>query len=328
MNQQELISRAEERLNEAHSFDPKELVFLHTAVSAGVILLLALCSFGLDRAIQGTGGLSGIGLRAVLGTAQSVLEFVQAFLLPFWAAGYTYAAMKLARGQEAGPGSLLGGFRSFGAVAGTLIFSYLRYLLIGIAVSYGSIMLLTFTPLASGITEIAMGLVASGATEIDEATLTEITAAGMPLILATMAISCTVTFIYSYCLRFAMFAALDNPKAGGRRAVRKSVRMLKGHKKELFLLDLHFWWYYLASAVLMAVAYGDVLLGYLGITLPFDYTLSYFLFYILYFVGQIALFTFAKNRVTVSYVLFYDGLEQPKEEKPSPFPWNQPTVTE
>lgn len=52
--------------------------------------------------------------------------------------------------------------------------------------------------------------------------------------------------IYSY--RMAFFILADNPEIGAREALKKSKEMMKGHKLELFILDISFiWWYVLVS---------------------------------------------------------------------------------
>ena len=94
--------------------DPKRIILIHTLVSLGVTFLLGAISFALERQISNTGGLSGLGLRSVLSTAQVVLQIAQMALLPFWEAGYYWATLKMARREDVQPGSLLEGFRRFG----------------------------------------------------------------------------------------------------------------------------------------------------------------------------------------------------------------------
>ena len=54
--------------------DPKRIILIHTLVSLGVTFLLGAISFALEHQISNTGGLSGLGLRSVLSTAQAVLQ--------------------------------------------------------------------------------------------------------------------------------------------------------------------------------------------------------------------------------------------------------------
>ena len=80
LNIRELKSRAD-NLAEANREGTRSLVLLY----CGVLAVLTLGSSGLNLylndQISGTGGLSGIGLRSVLSTAQSVLQLVQLFVL-------------------------------------------------------------------------------------------------------------------------------------------------------------------------------------------------------------------------------------------------------
>ena len=82
--------------------------------------------------------------------------------------------------------------------------------------------------------------------------------------------------------------------------------MMKGNCLKVMRLDLSFWWYYLLSFVATAVAYGDVLLAWAGISLPWSETVGYFLFYGIYMVIRFGLFYFFLARVTAAYALTYD----------------------
>ena len=96
------------------SRNPKRIILIHTAVSLGIMLLVAVLDYVLSGQIENTSGLSGLGTRSVLTTVQSILQMVQMAVLPFWEIGYLYAAMKMAVKEPAEPGTLLEGFRLFG----------------------------------------------------------------------------------------------------------------------------------------------------------------------------------------------------------------------
>ena len=54
----------------------RKWILIHSGITLGVGLALTLIDYLLERQIGTTGGLGGVGLRAVLSTAQSVLQLV------------------------------------------------------------------------------------------------------------------------------------------------------------------------------------------------------------------------------------------------------------
>ena len=89
--------------------------------------------------------------------------------------------------------------------------------------------------------------------------------------------------------------------------------MMRRNCLNLLKLDLHLWWFYLASMLASLVCYGDAILPMLGITLPFSDDFSFYLFYGLYWILQFAIFYFLRNGVEVSYALAYDSI-RPREQ--------------
>lgn len=312
MNRKSICQRADTALERA-KYDPRRLVAIYAGAVSILVLLIAIVNFALDSAIDTTNGLSGMGFRAVLSTAQTVLMYIQRIAVPFWGFGYTYCTLRILRGEDYSPKSLLMGFRLFLPLLCTVLLVVL-YLTVGmIGLSYAVVMVLSLTPLANGMTDYAQQILASGGV-MDEAMAAEVIVAARPLVIASTLICGLALFLFSYRFRMVIFSVLDDPKMGARYAHFKGRRMMKGHLKDLFLLDISFWWYYLASFLLVVVAYGDVILPLLGIELPMGNAVAFFLFYILYLVGQFALSVFAKNHVSVSYAVFYEDLKKEWEE--------------
>ncbi len=56
--------------------------------------------------------------------------------------------------------------------------------------------------------------------------------------------------VAAYRYRMAVYALLDEPAISAREAMEISKRITAGHKLELFVLDLSFWWYYLLTSLL------------------------------------------------------------------------------
>ena len=114
-DRQGLKKEAADRIAGA-AYNPRLLVLIHTGVSLGASLLVSVILYLLQQKIETTGGLSGIGLRSVLTTAQSVLQLVLMLLTILWQVGIVYGAIQIARGRTARPEDLTEGFRRFGPV--------------------------------------------------------------------------------------------------------------------------------------------------------------------------------------------------------------------
>ena len=61
--------------------------------------------------------------------------------------------------------------------------------------------------------------------------------------------------IISYAYSQAMYILADNPEIGAREALRRSEKMMKGHKMELFVLDLSFIGWHLLALVTFGLSY-------------------------------------------------------------------------
>ena len=90
--------------------------------------------------------------------------------------------------------------------------------------------------------------------------------------------------------------------------------MTHGRRLDIFKLDLSFWWFYVLDGLTLALCYGDLILGLMGISLPISADVSYFLFYVLYLAAQLGLYVFARNRVECTYAAGYDALRRERTE--------------
>lgn len=59
--------------------------------------------------------------------------------------------------------------------------------------------------------------------------------------------------IFSYSM--ASFILADNPELTAREALSESIRIMDGHKFDLFVLQLSFFWWYLLGAITFGIAY-------------------------------------------------------------------------
>ena len=303
------------------------LVLLHAAVSLGLSLLITGLDYVLERGIAQTGGLGSMDTRAVLETIQTLLTYVQTLALPFWAMGYVFAVLRMARREPVQNTDLLTGFRWFGAV---LRASFLRaavyfvLLMVGAQVARLIFML---TPAAQDMIRISQQFMVEET--LDYAALLENDAymqamiPAIPYMLAGMLLP--VIPVY-YRLRMMDYVLMDEPQRGALYALLQSIRLTRKKSWALFRLDLRFWWFYLLQLMTMVLGYGDMLLPMLGVKLSMGHDAAMYLFYALALVAEMALYIWRKNQVYVTYGLVYDQLrlQEPEQPQPRPQPENVP----
>lgn len=292
----------------SHYPGQKKLLLLWISASTALSVIVSLISLYLDSQIEGTGGLSGIGLRSLLSTLQSALSLGLTIAIPFWTFGYNASILKMARKESAPPATLLQGFRLFGPVLRLTVFQYLIFAGLVTVCIYAGAIVLAFTPLAEPATRFLMeneSILLTGV--ITEEMAWEMLEAMAP-VLAGCGVVCLI-FIppVFYKLRLANLCLLDAPQYGAMTALRVSGLLMRKNRFTLFKLDLSFWWFYLAQGLLLALCYADVLLPLLGIPASFD-TAASFAFYLASMVLQLVLFYFCHNQVQTTYAVFYDSL--------------------
>lgn len=309
-NRRELKAAASEALRSAPN--QKRLILIWAGIGTALPLIISVLTYLLEHRIADTGGLSGIGLRSILSTVQSVLSFSTSVLIPFWSFGYIAVTLRFARKEAVKDASLLEGFRRFRPVFRLILLEILIYAVICFICVQAVSTLLSFTPLAApvyAILESAQEMLLTGA--VDESVVQAFTEAMAP-IFTISGLACVIVLIpVFYLLRLAPLCIMDLPGCGARQAIRMSLRMMRRNSLSLFCLDLSFWWFYLIQLLVGFLCYGDVLLPLIGIALPFSYEVSFFAFYIASLLVQFALLYMANNKVQTTYALFYTTLRTP-----------------
>lgn len=313
---------AASRLSEA-AFDPRILILIHTGVSMGVTLLITAINYILQQQIGGTGGLSGIGLRSILATAQSALQLAGMLALPFWEIGILYAFLKIARRQSAAPSDLTMGFRRFGPVLRlNLLRSAVFFAIMMFCVNIGSGIFM-ITPLSKPLLEILLPLLESAADtnatslSIDDATLTALVHSLAPMIPILLVLFLLLAAPLYYRLRMADYLIMEGKKTGALAALITSWRLTKGRAFGLFRLDLSFWWFYALQVLTLFVCYFDLLAPALGISLPFSAEISSLVFYVLYAALTMLLYRQFGSYLHTAYAVAYDTLRY-QAAMPSP----------
>lgn len=299
------------------AYSPRRLVLIHTAVSLGASLVVGLLNLLFSQMIAKTGGLSGMGMRSMLQTAQAVLELAVTVLLPFWNIGLTRAALCWARGESAEMPTLLEGFRRFRSVLGVKLLTGAVFLVVCMAVSYLGTMLFMFTPFAGSLME-ALDPIMQNAGTLDpevllsDEVMAQISSAAVPLMIFLGVLFVAVAIPVWYRVRFADFAVMD----GGRSlpSLLHSFRITKNKALAIFKIDLRFWWFYLLQLLTVILCYGDTILAALGVALPMSAELAYVLFYAAGIVCQGILLWFYQAKVSAVYGLAYETLSVPAVE--------------
>ena len=294
----------------------KRLVLIWAGIGTALPLLISVLSYILEHQIADTGGLSGIGLRSILSTVQSVLSLSSSVLLPFWTYGYIAVTLHFARRKSVTDSDLLAGFRRFGPVLRLLLLEILLCAIICIIGIEVVSTILSFTPMSAPVYEVlesSQEMLLSGV--IDETVLDSIIEAMLPIFMIC-AVVCAIALIpVTYRLRLAALCIMDTPGCSALQAIGKSMRLMRRNCFALFRLDLSFWWFYLVKLLVSVLCYGDVILPMLGITLPFSDSVSFFGFYIVALAVQFFLLYFSNNQVQTTYALFYDTLSgTPKKQ--------------
>ena len=313
------ISSAAAAALERSDYDPKKLALLHTGLSLLLSLLVTLLSYFLNRSMDAATGLAQMGNRAVLGTVQSVLSFASTLLLPFWQVGFLYAILKNLRTANSQPADLLEGFRRWGKLARLYILLFGIVFLVVFLCSQLASVLISFTPFWTNMMVDAQALLENaanaGQTALTPEDLTALLPALLPTILITLLLLAVIGIPLFYRFRLAFFALMDDA-TGARAALKRSGQLTRGYKRKLFRLDLHFWWYYAAMVLFSVIAYGDVILPYLGIHLPVSADALFFITYGIYILLQVVFAWQFAAQVQTCYAVFYDKRKEafPQEE--------------
>ena len=316
MNQferRELKQQAQQTIAGA-SCRPGRLVLIHTALSSGLTLLLALVSLLLDQKIAGTTGLGGMNSRAFLETIQSVLNMATLVVLPFWGMGLVFVFLRISRYEGAQPQDLLQGFRYFGPVLRGKLLQVLVIAGAAVLGGYLGMFVYSMTPLSSSLYTVMEQHMVDGvldyAAAMEDPVFLEAAIWSLPIMMLGAAVF--VLPLY-YRLRLMDYILMDRPEKGAMYAMRFSKYVMRGHRWELFRVDLHFWWFYLLEALVLLVGYGDMILPMINVDLGVSQTVAFFLFYILALVGQLCLYVWKRPLLLAVYARYYD-MVRPKPQ--------------
>lgn len=305
-NSKAICFEAQQALH-AQRFDPKKMALLHTGAAALFSLLLTVLHFLLGKQIENAVGLSGVGLRAVLTTAQSLLSITSFAIIPFWEMGFTAASLRYARQEQTEPSILLHGFGIWGGVLRLALLRFAFYIAIMLVCVQVASVIYAFTPFSAPFMEAMLAAMESGAV-MDDAAIQALLPSMIPLYIILGILLCLLLIPSLYRMRMAEFALLDGQRPAALPAMFKSWHMMRKNCMSLFRLDLQFWWYYALSGVISLIGYGDLIASYLNISLPFSNDAAFFLFYFVHLICQIGLSWWMRSRIIATYAVAYDTL--------------------
>lgn len=229
----------------------KRTVLLYAGISAavlfGIMLVNVLLGFLLERVTEGASGLDSLGTVSALETVQGVLDLAASVLPTFWAMGYLFVLLQMAAGEQVRDGMLLQGFRKFGPILRKALLEGLLVFALAMAGTTVGSTLLTFTPLAKPMMD---AMVSFGDTQtFTEQQMLQLTKSAMPMLIGCFVIAMVLVVLVMYRLRLSNYVLMEEPQYGAIYALITSFRLTKGHYIRLLLLELSFWWYYVAVTV-------------------------------------------------------------------------------
>lgn len=290
-------------------YNPKKLALIHTGAALLFSLVLTVLQFVLNRGIASTGGLSGIGLRTILSTAQMVLSTAALFLLPFWEIGFSRASLLIAGGGTATPSTLLEGFRRIMPIMRLFLLQFALYMGLTLISSNIASMVFMLTPFSAGLNE-AIAPLATDPEMLEQALVSsdfmmQLLPHLIPMYVILAIILAVLGIPLFYRFRMAQFAIMDEPQIGALAAMKISAVAMRNNRMNLFRLDLHFWWFYAAQILITLIGWLDQLLPMAGITLPINADVSFFLFYAVHIALSLLLAWQYTARVQTTYAHFY-----------------------
>ena len=332
LNVKEIVINARQRLGNK---DYRRLVMIHTGVTVAFALVSILLQFVLAEGIGNTGGLSGMGMRSVLETAQLVLQWANTLLLPFWSLGFFYVALLWAREAQADKRDLLAGFHRVGPYLGLMLNrAILTILVLVVSINISSVIYM-MTPAADRILELAESF---GNTDqmydylysLDMEQIMVLLRSMIPMMVIGCVLASVLLIPLLYRFRMAEYVILDQKGIRGIGAMILSAALLRRRRWQLFKLDLRFWWYYGLKLLCTVLLYGDMILETVGVVLPVGSGMAYVLTYVLYLGGLFAVEISFRPRVETAYACAYEQLKEmnPIEQKivpvkPQDMPWDE-----
>lgn len=246
-----LKKKAANRL--ASGNDPQKVILYYAAITFAASFFVTAVRYYLSGEISQTGGLSNIGIRSILSTADSVLPILQSVLIMCLNLGYLAAMLRIARRQYASPKTLKAGAERFWVLLRKNILVSFYYIGVGIAAFYLSIGIFMVTPLSNSFNAAAIPLMEQinynpANFVLDETVLSVLAPAMRPLFILMAIVMLLFEAPIFYRFRLADYFLVDQPGIGALAAMQQSRFFMRGNCINMLKLDLSFWWFFLLQA--------------------------------------------------------------------------------
>lgn len=287
----------------------RHLVRTHSGITIGIWTALFILSY-LAQFLAPEGGLSNLGMHGLIFTIQVSLIILGLLLTPFWEAGLSYVALDFIRGRRNISADLPQGFRRLKPMSGYLLFFGIQCVLVYFFCRSATSVVLTLLPLPQGIYEDITTLLLDPSTPLKGRMLIS---SGI-YCLVFLGLAGFLLFQIFYRYRMARYIILDDDAMGGVKAASQSRTLMKRNKKMLFLLDLSYWWFYIAELLGIVLPLGVLLIDILDISLPPRLKIAAWAIAAFGLVLRLMVRYFAKPKIAAVYALFYERLLKQEEE--------------
>ena len=301
---------AAHNLLEQASHDSKKLALIYAGASVIFSLLCSLISYLLGLAADNAGGLSGLAMRSLLQSGQSVISMASAVILLFWQFGLVAAALDYSNSEEVDHHTLLDGFRRWAPILRMSLLLLIVIIGVIMACSYLSTFIFTLSPLSNTLYEKMAAMSEAGqSVEVTDALIAQLLPHMWGLLVIFLLLLAVLGLPVYYRYRMCEFVMMDGD-VGARAAMRESKRLSMNRRMGMFKLDLSFWWYYLLQGLITGVAYLDILIPFAGIKLPIPGEAIFWISFILSLGLQFLITWKYSLYYQTSYAVYYNRLKE------------------
>lgn len=272
-------------------------------------LLLIGATLLIQKWMSGLSGLSGMSTVSMLDTAQVVVSLLPVLMTPFWYAGYTKYVLDTVNHQPTEARTILSGFRLWTKVLGmTLLFVFCVASIGYLLYFFASMIFLSvyFLGRTDQLMEIAK------TQQLPDGLLGPM--------MGIMAVAFLVSYLlFFYRYRLMYFSLFSDPALPNLLHLRRCRMLMRGRTGAFFLLDLHFWWYWLLRLLSGALLQLDLILALLNVSVPLSPVAQSLLCIVLWGAAELAIDALAMGKVWCTYTAAYlaAAASQPQPVRPA-----------
>lgn len=244
-NYREIKSRAKKTLSYT-PWDVKKLTFVFGLVALGMGVIQVSIGALLNLCMDQSGGLGGLEMYSIFSGISTVLSMAFTVFGILWTPGILYCGLMLLRGENPWPRGLLQGVWKWKKMVIYTALLILAAFALSMAIS--PVITIIALPFLAKNPEFHVEMPETDAEMAEYISALSAEALPTPLVVISWVLILSVLVPILYRTRLVMPLLLDEEHIGVIEAVRCSFRLTKGSCKQLVLMDLSFWWYYLLQA--------------------------------------------------------------------------------